>query len=130
LTPTPSLAGLHNLVEMVSGDVQVTTRIDGQPRPVPPTVDLTAYRIIQESLTNVVRHADAANATVLVRYRPDMLVLEVADDGNGPGDAPVRGHGLTGMAERAHAVGGELVAGPGAQRGFRVEARLPIGAVS
>jgi signal transduction histidine kinase len=128
--PVPSLAGLDRLVEMASGDVAVTTRIDGERRRLPPTVDLTAYRIIQESLTNVVRHANAVEATVTLHYLSEMLVIEVVDDGDGPRGALTRGHGLTGMAERAQAVGGDLVAEPGARGGFRVAARLPIGAAS
>jgi len=130
LAPLPSLAGLDDLLDMASGDVAVTTRIDGERRPLPPTVDLTAYRIIQESLTNVVRHANAVEATVTLRYRPDMLVIEVTDDGDGPRAALTRGHGLTGMAERAQAIGGDLAAEPGAHGGFRVQARLPTGASS
>jgi signal transduction histidine kinase len=130
LAPAPSLAGLDGLVEMTSGDVAVTTRIHGDRRPLPPTVDLTAYRIIQESLTNVVRHANASEATVTVRYRPEALEIEITDDGDGPGGAPTDGHGLAGMAERAEAIGGRLIAGAGDGGGFRVEARLPIGVTS
>ena len=126
LAPTPSLAGLDGLIETAGGDVSVTMRVDGEPRPLPPTVDLTAYRIIQESLTNVVRHANATAATVMLCYQPDVLVVEVTDNGDGRGGASTGGHGLLGMAERAQAIGGRLVAESGAQGGFRVIARLPI----
>jgi signal transduction histidine kinase len=126
LAPTPSLAGLDGLIETAGGDVSVTMRVDGEPRPLPPTVDLTAYRIIQESLTNVVRHANATEATVMLCYQPDVLVVEVTDNGDGRGGASTGGHGLLGMAERAQAIGGRLVAESGAQGGFRVIARLPI----
>jgi signal transduction histidine kinase len=130
LAPIPSLAGLGGLIEAAGGDVSVTTRVDGEPRPLPPTVDLTAYRIIQESLTNVVRHANATEAAVTLCYRPDVLVVEVTDNGDGRSGASTGGHGLVGMAERARAIGGRLVAESGAQGGFRVVARLPIGVTS
>jgi signal transduction histidine kinase len=112
--------------------------------PLPPAVDLTAYRIVQESLTNVLRHAQATSATVRLRYQPDALEVEVDDDGRGSGPAQgapgaaaappgggtpapgSAGHGLAVMAERAAAVGGRLTAGPGPARGFRVHARLPL----
>jgi MYXO-CTERM domain-containing protein len=130
LAPIPSLAGLGGLIEAAGGDVSVSTRVDGEPRPLPPTVDLTAYRIIQESLTNVVRHANATEAAVTLCYRPDVLVVEVTDNGDGRSGASTGGHGLVGMAERARAIDGRLVAESGAQGGFRVVARLPIGATS
>ncbi|HKA95518.1 MAG TPA: sensor histidine kinase [Streptosporangiaceae bacterium] len=125
----------------------VTIEVQGEQRPLPPAVDQTAYRILQESLTNVLRHAgQAARATVSLRYEPGALAIRVADDGgcgDGKADAgqPPRpaaanadalpaggGHGLTGMAERAAALGGEVTAGPRAQGGFEVVARLPFAA--
>jgi signal transduction histidine kinase len=143
--PLPGLDQLEELVGMArSAGVRVELAVSGAARPLPPAVDLTAYRIVQESLTNVLRHARAANATVRVRYQPDAVEVEVDDDGRGsgrpppgaagsPAGAPVAtpstrssGHGLAVMAERAAAVGGQLEAGPRPTRGFRVHARLPL----
>jgi signal transduction histidine kinase len=144
--PLPGLDQLEELVGMArSAGVRVELAVSGVARPLPPAVDLTAYRIVQESLTNVLRHARAASATVRVCYQPDAVEVQVDDDGQGTGRPPpgaagastgapvaapgVRstGHGLAVMAERAAAVGGQLVAGPGSARGFRVRARLPLG---
>jgi signal transduction histidine kinase len=95
----------------------------------PPAVDLAAYRIIQESLTNVVRHAAASAATVTVAYEQARVVIEVRDDGRGAGsrlkETSGQGHGLAGMRERVTAAGGELEAAPLPGRGFRVRATLP-----
>jgi signal transduction histidine kinase len=109
---------------------QVT--ISGHRRPLPATVDLAAYHIVQESLTNVLRHAGGASALVAISYADDAMTISVDDDGggrtgvlagtNGYGKAP--GHGILGMRERAHALGGELQAGPRPGGGFRVSARL------
>ena len=108
----------------------VTLSTEGQPRPVTPAVSHAAYRILQESLTNVLRHGGTqARATVWLRYEPGALAIRVSDDGDGPaaadGDQP-SGHGLTGMAERAEAVGGTFSAAAGPGGGFEVRARLPI----
>ncbi|MGH9137507.1 MAG: sensor histidine kinase, partial [Acidimicrobiales bacterium] len=104
----------------------VDSAVEGQPRPVAPTIGLTAYRVTQEALTNVVRHARAASAAVVLRYDPAAIIVEVLDDGNGARGGPVRpGHGLVGMRERVAAVGGSLDAGPLPGRGFRVRACLP-----
>jgi signal transduction histidine kinase len=143
--PLPGLDQLEELVDMArSAGVRVELAVSGVARPLPPAVDLTAYRIVQESLTNVLRHAGAASATVRVCYRPDAVEVQVDDDGWGSGRPPpgaagaptgataaapgarFTGHGLAVMAERAAAVGGQLVAGPGSARGFRVHARLPL----
>jgi len=112
----------------------VTVEIEGEQRPLPPAVDQAAYRILQESLTNVLRHAGAtARATVSLRYEPASLAIRVTDDGGRDGETsggspPAGGgHGLTGMAERAAAVGGQVTAGPRAEGGFEVAARLPAG---
>jgi signal transduction histidine kinase len=128
--PLPGLNQLEELVGMAtSAGVRVELEVSGERRPLPAAVDLTAFRIVQESLTNVLRHARAGSATVRVRYGPEMLQLEVDDDGVGAEPSAVRrggGHGLAVMAERAAAVGGRLEAGPGAPRGFRVGAWLPL----
>jgi signal transduction histidine kinase len=115
----------------------VTVAVEGEQRPLPPAVDEVAYRILQESLTNVLRHAGpAARATVRLCYEPTVLGIQVTDDGGGavPAGAPAPAatggpggaHGLTGMAERAAAVGGVVTAGPRGEGGFEVSARLPL----
>jgi signal transduction histidine kinase len=125
--PAPGLAGVDGLVRTASGaGLKVDLAVSGAARPLPGAVDLTAYRIVQESLTNVVRHAGASAATVAIRYEPDAVVVEVDDDGRGPNGAAPGGFGLMGMRERAAAVGGTFHAGPGPGGGFRVSARLPI----
>jgi signal transduction histidine kinase len=126
--PTPSLARLGPLLETAArAGLPVEVGVRGKPRPLPAAVDVAAYRIVQESLTNVVRHAQAREATVTLDYRSAFVELEVTDDGrggNGASGAP--GHGIAGMRERAEAVGGRVEAGPRFAGGFRVWARLPI----
>ena len=100
----------------------------GQQVPLPAAVDLAAYRIIQESLTNTIRHAGPATAAVSLGYHHDELRIDVTDTGRGqPATAGNGGHGLAGMRERAATVGGTVEAGPGPAGGFRVAARLPLG---
>lgn len=126
-SPAPSLADIDTLVEGVrSAGLRVDVQVQGARRALPAVVDLCAYRIAQESLTNVVRHAAAGSATLVVRYTPTELVVEVRDDGAGSHERAEPGHGLTGMAERAAALGGTLRAGPCPAGGFVVAARLPI----
>ncbi|MFF5971605.1 sensor histidine kinase [Streptomyces sp. NPDC012769] len=127
--PTAPASGLTLLPELVeraaSTGLDVRLRVEGTPVPLPPPVDLAAYRIVQESLTNVTRHADARAALVALEWRPDELRLRIEDDGGGaPEDRPP-GSGIHGMTERARAFGGGLTARniPG---GFLVEARLPL----
>jgi signal transduction histidine kinase len=114
---------------MAVAGIAVTMEIDGVVRSLPPAADLSAYRIVQEALTNVVRHAGPTRARVQIAYRPDEVSIEVADDGpQGPILASTiprvgSGHGLIGMRERAALFGGELDAGPSAN-GFRVRASL------
>lgn len=126
--PRHGLAELDALVRRPG--LEVRTRVVGVPRPLPGVVDLSAYRIVQESLTNVVRHAGARHADVTVRYEPDELLVEVADDGQGPegadGVGPTPGHGIAGMAERVAALGGTFRTGSSDQGGFLVRARLPL----
>jgi signal transduction histidine kinase len=127
LTPAPGLAQLDELVGMASGsEVRVEVSVSGEARPLPALVDLTAYRIVQESLTNVLRHSGASLASVTVSYEPDAVVVQVDDDG-GAAAAWVEGYGVAGMRERAAAIGGKLEAGPAPSpgRGFRVRAWLP-----
>jgi len=127
--PAPGLADLDRLVADVGGaGLDVALCIDGERGDVPPGVDLTAYRIVQEALTNVLKHAGPAHTTVTVGYEPGALRLEIADDGRGVnGRASQGGHGLLGMRERVGVYGGSLQAGPAQGGGFRVVARLPYG---
>ncbi|HEY7010235.1 MAG TPA: sensor histidine kinase [Jatrophihabitantaceae bacterium] len=101
-----------------------TTR--GEQRPLPPEVDQAAYRVVQEALTNVTRHAGKATASVQITYSPATLTIRVDDDGDGSRQPPVPGYGLVGMRERVTALGGRLRAEPGAARGFTVLAELPV----
>ncbi len=128
--PAPGLGQLEALVAaMGEGGLPVDVVVTGDRVGLPEVVDLAAYRIVQESLTNVVRHAGPVKATVRVSYQPGAVVLEIADTGRGrrSGAARPGGHGIAGMRERAAAVGGTLAAGPSAEGGFRVRARLPFG---
>lgn len=106
----------------------VELRVEGQPTSLPGGLDLTAYRVVQEALTNALRHAGPAKVLVTVRYGGDRLVLEIADDGRGKGgdEAGTPGHGIAGMRERIGLYGGELVAGPHPRGGFVVRASMPI----
>ena len=132
LAPAPGLAELDRLTER-SRDaglhVKVTVADGGDVRPLPPDIDLSAYRIIQEAVTNVARHADTDRCAVVVERRPDTLLIEVLDDGRG-GAATGRGYGIQGMRERVSLLGGEFTAGPRPEGGFRVAARIPIPAAA
>jgi signal transduction histidine kinase len=127
--PAPGLADLGKLADdLGAAGVPVTLTVEGTARDVPPGVDLTAYRIVQEALTNVLKHAGPAHAQVLVDYAPGTLRLEIADDGRGVnGRASDGGHGLVGMRERVGVYGGSLSAGAAPGGGFRVVAELPYG---
>ena len=128
--PQPTLGELDGVLERArAAGVPLTYAVEGAPRPLPPALDASAFRIVQEAVTNVVRHADGAAATVTVRYGPETLELEIRDDGPGGTADGAPGHGLVGMRERAGMFGGTLEAGPGADRGFAVRAVLPYGAV-
>jgi signal transduction histidine kinase len=125
--PQPGIAGLGTLVERVrETGLEVHLRVDGQPVPLAAGLDLSAYRIVQEALTNVLKHARACRVEVVVRYAGDQLELEIEDDGQGGNQHQGDGRGLAGMRERAAVFGGELTAGPLPGQGFRVGARLPI----
>ncbi len=128
-SPAPSLVRLDELTTRASAaGMSVRTEVDGRPRPLPTGVDLAAYRIVQEALTNVTRHAGPATALVRVIYGADDLTVEVDDDGGAPTTPPPSGgNGIPGMRERATALGGDLEAGPRPGGGFRVRARLPLG---
>jgi signal transduction histidine kinase len=126
--PQPGLARLDELLDaMRASGLPVEAVVEGTPRTLSPGVDLSAYRIVQEALTNALRHAGGASARVLVRYEPNGLELEIADDGHGPREEleASGGQGLIGMRERVQLFGGELEAGPRPGGGFLVRARLP-----
>jgi signal transduction histidine kinase len=128
--PTAGLASLDELISRTrTAGIEVALEVEGEKRPLPTSVDLAAFRIVQESLTNVVRHSSADAATVHLDFEPDALAVQIDDDGSGPGtDADGDGgSGIPGMRERVAALGGELQAGAGPSGGFRVRARLPIG---
>ena len=129
LDPRPGLASLPVLAERVGGaGMPVTVAVEGCARPLPAGVDLSAYRIVQEALTNALRHAGRATASVGVTYGPDTIELRISDDGTGTTDGQTGGgHGLAGMRERVRLFGGTLEAGPGPTGGFCVRAVLPTG---
>ncbi len=130
LAPQPSLSRVDALVAHArETGLPVDLEIEGEPMPLPAGVDLTAYRLVQEGLTNSIKHAAADHAEVHVRYDDGHVEIEVSDDGRGTSsDAPSNGggHGLVGMRERVSIYGGELEAGPRAEGGFRLRARLPV----
>ncbi|WP_091663825.1 sensor histidine kinase [Micromonospora auratinigra] len=126
LTPAPGLADLDRLVAAATdAGVRVELRRDGVPGPLPAEVDLAAYRIVQEGLTNVVRHAGTDRCRVTVDHRPDGVRIEVLDGGRG-GSLTAAGHGIVGMRERATLLGGRFAAAPRPEGGFRVTAWLPV----
>jgi signal transduction histidine kinase len=131
LSPAPGLAQLDGLVTRnEAAGLHVRTEVKGAPRSLPAGVDLAAFRIVQEALTNVTRHAGPASAVVRVRYGDEDLTVEVEDDGRGlPGKPSAGGgRGIAGMRERAAALGGDLTAAPRTEGGWRVRARLPLSA--
>jgi signal transduction histidine kinase len=134
LTPVPGLADLDSLLaEVAKAGLGVRLRVEGTPSPLPAGVDLSAYRIVQEALTNVVKHAGPARVQVTVGYRDREVTVEVTDDGRGVGASAGdgragAGHGLIGMRERVAAFDGDLEVGPRPGGGFRVAARLPLAA--
>jgi signal transduction histidine kinase len=126
LAPQPGTAQLDELAaQMHAAGLPVRLHVAGTPRPLPPGVELAGYRIVQEALTNALKHAGPASATVSLRYAEQALEIEIVDDGRG-GTINGHGHGLIGMRERATLYGGELDAGPGPDGGFVVRVRLPV----
>jgi signal transduction histidine kinase len=125
--PQPGLARVDELAARVrSAGLEVALTIEGTPRAVPEALDLSAYRIVQEALTNTLKHAHASRAEVHVRYEPDALEVEVSDDGVGPSGPTGDGRGLIGMRERVSLFGGELLADARSGGGFQVRARMPL----
>ena len=127
LGPQPGLDALDSLVEdVIHAGLPVHLHVAGEPYDLPRAIDLSAYRIVQEGLTNALKHAHASHADVTVRYRPDEVELEVADDGKGPATTNGHGHGLVGIRERAKIYGGEMSARAAPAGGFILSARLPV----
>jgi signal transduction histidine kinase len=125
LSPQPGLGRVDELVDRVRGaGLAVEVATEGEPAELSPGLDISAYRIVQEALTNVLRHAEARAVRVLISHGPDELVIDVSDDGSAARGGG-RGHGLTGMRERVAVFGGSLDAGPQPNGGWRVVARLP-----
>jgi signal transduction histidine kinase len=128
LTPQPMLADLPTLMTQVrEAGLPVDFHVDGESRELPVGIELSAYRIVQEALTNALKHAGQANASVSVRYGADSLELEIADDGAGvPADVPGGGHGLAGIRERVSLYGGKFDASARLGGGFAVRVLLPL----
>jgi signal transduction histidine kinase len=129
LAPAPTLRQLEALAAQLSeARLSVDVRVEGEERALPTSVELSAYRVVQEALTNTVKHADASTAEVRVRYRPQEVEVEIVDDGVGQSVAPgtYGGHGLVGMRERVALHGGRLTAGPRSGGGYAVQATFPL----
>jgi signal transduction histidine kinase len=125
--PQPGLERLDELAESLrAGGLEVAVRREGDPGPLPAGLDLSAYRIVQEALTNTLRHAHATRADVTLSYGPGALDVDVRDNGRAAPDNGIGGHGLVGMRERAALLGGTLEAGPHPGGGYRVHAHLPL----
>ena len=131
LGPQPGLGRLEALLEEVRrAGLPVSLQVTGEPFALPSGLDLSAYRIVQEGLTNSLKHADASNAEVVIRYEPEEVGIDVRDDGRGAsgGDGDLAGgHGLVGIRERVKIYGGEMTAGAANGGGFVLRARLPLG---
>jgi signal transduction histidine kinase len=127
LAPQPSLAQLPELADRLTRTgLPVELSVEGDAVELPPGIDVSAYRIVQEALTNALKHAGPARAHVTLRFRSDELELEVADDGAGNGNGGGSGHGLAGIRERVDLYGGELESGRRAEGGYLVRVRLPL----
>ena len=127
LVPQPGLDGLNSLLaEVGRAGLPVELHLEGQPYPLPRGLDLSAYRIVQEGLTNALKHARASDADVIVRYRPDQVEIEVRDNGEGTVASDGLGHGLVGIRERVKIYGGEMSARAEPEGGFVLSTRLPV----
>jgi signal transduction histidine kinase len=127
LTARPTLAALPDLIEPLGrAGIPVALEAVGDPMPVSPDVEVTAYRVVQEALTNAIAHAGPCRVTVTLGYSVDGLDVQVSDDGSGRPGTSRGGYGLAGLAERVAAVGGSVTAGPRASGGFTVRALLPL----
>jgi signal transduction histidine kinase len=131
LVPHPRLDKLEALAEDVrAAGLAVTLQVHGEAVVLPPALDLSAYRILQEALTNTLKHANARQAQVTVQYCPEEIRLEVSDDGRGPTVTDGLGHGLVGVRERVKIYGGDMSTGPAVDGGFVLRARMPLDRVS
>jgi signal transduction histidine kinase len=127
LAPQPTLDHLDRLVDQArEAGLPVELRVEGEAVELPAGVDLTAYRLVQEGLTNALKHAGATRAEVLVNYGAAEIEVTVTDNGKGVGNGDGGGHGLVGMRERVSVYGGELDAGPRPGGGYRLRAKLPV----
>jgi len=127
LVPQPGLDGLDSLLDEIGrAGLPVELHVDGEPVPLPRGIDLSAYRIVQEGLTNALKHARASDADVTVRYRQDELEIEVRDNGQGVATTDGLGHGLVGVRERVKIYGGDMTAGTASGGGFVLSTRLPL----
>ena len=131
VAPQPTLAALAELVDRVRATgIDVALDVEGTPRPIDAALELSVYRVVQEALTNVLRHARASRASATLRWSPESLEVEVTDDGTGPAGETGGGHGLVGIRERVQLLGGELETGRSPGGGFSVCARFPLVAVA
>jgi signal transduction histidine kinase len=131
LAPQPGLRSLDRLIAQVEeAGLPVTVRIEGERPELPTGIDLSAYRIVQEGLTNALKHSKGAHAEVVIRYIDSSVQLEISDDGLGGANGDGKGHGLVGMRERVALYGGTLEAGPREGGGFVLRAKLPVEARS
>ena len=127
LAPQPGLGSLDSLLDEVRrAGLPVRLQVEGEPFPLPRGLDLSAYRIVQEGLTNALKHARASQADVAVRYASGELQIEVRDDGAGGSASDGPGHGLVGIGERVKIYGGEMRRGPANGGGFILSTRLPL----
>jgi signal transduction histidine kinase len=127
LAPQPGLGSLDPLLdEFGRAGLPVRLQVDGEPFPLPPTLDLSAYRVVQEGLTNALKHARASHADVVLRYASDRLGVDVRDDGRGSSESDGLGHGLVGVRERVKLDGGEMSAGAAAGGGFLLSTSFPV----
>jgi signal transduction histidine kinase len=126
LAPEPGLDRIGTLLDHArAAGLEIDLRVEGEPAPLPAAVDLAAYRVLQEALTNVRKHAGAGHVEIVVRYDRNAVAIEVVDDGDGTGNGGGTGRGLAGLRTRVSLLGGELDAGP-RRRGFAVRATLPL----
>lgn len=128
-SPQPGLAQLDGLLAAArASGLDASLKSTGEPRPLPAALDLSAYRIVQEAITNAMKHSNAARLEVVIDHQPDAIVITISDNGSGATEkvGESTGHGLIGMRERVELFGGELGAGSSSLGGFTVRARLPI----
>ena len=127
MTPQPTLDDVDALLKPArDAGLDATLKVTGEKRRLSAAVELSAYRIIQEAITNVLKHANASRVEVVIGYEPDALVLTISDNGSGPREAASTGHGLIGMRERVELFGGEMGTGSSSLGGFTVRAKLPV----